>query len=747
MVRIVLPSGGRAVSMFLLSGCCCGTPTDPCRDDWADYFNLARYEYADTPGGAASVALVERHKAWVSSQWDYELELSGDGSFTVEAAPPAGELVVGTKLNPSTVDAGVTVRRADSADNISLVYIGSDDHELRQGSTVLATVNFNTIPGFRLVLKTPLSTTTDIEVWGFDAITGDPVLQHTEVGVTWVPPESVWNVGLITEGANSQFIYFEGLPCPRVCESPPVCIPAQELDNPAPVPPISWTCDFPAFVREVDCAVYPESFTAIPMQHASALDWLDLLPTPGWITPPAGGNFWDNVTGWEDILSATACDYIGVMESGIPVNLGVCGGPTLAGYPTLYEDRPPGTFAVKYIGVCGGAGPVPNSYGEYTYDFSGTREWGVSAFKISIQSYNFGDIVAPDWKFRIGAYYGMTVQHPSDGGNGVIYLSSWIDFSSADYIEGDYVLTKYQEAVNCTATPGTLTVTAHRPGSVPIDQRVLQCHDPACVPPVTPQVGQEYILDLVLDDGTDPYEHRVCMGVSFNETTGSWEWTGFTDHWGHPTCGTIPLTDYKIHCVEPQEGAEKQWMLEVTNTNGTSRIPLSEDPVLGFVFDGTVGNMCPPSTWDVLGYNWITAVGGHQFGWCDMPLCDGNWFRASITVNCSGGTVSGSALLLPTSGYPPGVDPMTVMGTVYVGQPSFGRTLWLWSDGAGYVFRFYNGETDTGINPIGGSFSCDLGGGATLDPGSASWSWSNSADPLGVCSGVTGSATMSVTWT
>lgn len=697
------------MSIFLLSGCCCGGP--PCvthKDEWESYYNLLRYQLADTPGGSTPISV----DGWVPG---VSVSLDGEGSFTVDIAAPTAALEVGSLITSLGVgaSAGVTVRRADSADSISLWWLGGTSWELRQGSTVLESI-VHAAGAFKLVLKTPLDPTTDVEVWIGAS------LVHTESAVAFVAPSELWHVGLITEG-EATFSYLETTPCPKIidCEPPGGCLPTVGTVEP-PIVPVVWSFSVPAINNlsgDTECDLWGDDDFVLVNKWASV--GYDYFDSNQWRTPIQTIDNVDPLPGDAEVYPLM-CEWIAVIPS-FDHRVFECSGE-------IPPAVPPGKLPVKWITCAFGnaAGNHPTSAGTLG-----------PAWMLTLQYRNLGTLLAPDMEYRVW----LSKQDVT--GSTADYLGAWVKYNAADIISGAFVLSLVQNS-GCDDLPATITVTAG--GEDAIARRVLECWDTACTPPVTPQPGFEYILDLIFDDGTDIYERRVCMGVSFDEATGSWEWSGFIDPWGHPTCGTIPLSDYKIHCVEPEEGALKQWVLSIENTNGVERIPLSEDPMLGLVFDGTVDNMCPPSTWSVLGYNWTTATEGHQFGWCDMPLCDGNWFSAAITVNCSSGTVNGSALLLPTSGFPPGINPLTVMGTAYVGSV-FGRTIWLWSDGAGYVFRFYDGITDTGINPIGGSFSCDIGGGATLDPGSASWSWTNSADPLGVCSGITGSASMSVTWT
>src|SRR5690606_2595263 len=89
--------------------------------------------------------------------------------------------------------AGVTIRRADSSDNISLWWLGGTSWELRQGSTVLESLA-HAAGAFKLVLKTPLDPTTDVEVWIGAS------LVHTESAVAFVAPSELWHVGLIVDG-------------------------------------------------------------------------------------------------------------------------------------------------------------------------------------------------------------------------------------------------------------------------------------------------------------------------------------------------------------------------------------------------------------------------------------------------------------------------------------------------------------------------------------------------------------------
>lgn len=736
------------MSGLLLSGCC-----NPCagggacvthRDEWESYYNLLRYQLADTPGGSTPVALVG-WEPYPSPPGRY-VELEGEGSFTIDIAAPTGELMVGAAIYTLGVgaSAGVTIRRADSSDNISLWWLGGTSWELRQGSTVLESISHAGSGEFRLILKTPLAGTTDVEVWLPHAMTGLPELVHTESAVAFVAPSELWHVGLIVDG-EAAFDYLESSPCPKIidCEPPGGCLATVGAEVP-PVVPVVWTMSVPAIGNDgmgfSDCTPFgDDDFALVRIENVVGYDY---ATTKQWEWALATFDPFGTIlgNGDPDIIGPT-CGWLAVIPS-FDHRVFECSGE-------IPPAVPAGKIPVRWTECAFGSDSsnTPTAAGKQG-----------NTWLLGIQWRNVGTEVAPDMEYRV-----VMEMHTPFGTIGD-YIGAWVKYDAADVIGGSFVLSNTY-TFGCTL-PATITVTAG--GQDEIARRVLECWDTACEPPVTPQPGTCYLLniDLVDADGF-PWRMVANLGVNFDEATGSWYWEGGVSPHpladDHDTCGPMQFGFAKIHCIEPGEGIAKTWVLDVTYDGQTERFVMSDDPELGLVWEGTTDIICSGQTWDFFAWGLHAPTGTYQFGSCEWSVCHDPMLYiipAAFSTECDGGAGytqhHGYLTFVPTSPMPWMTAPS---GTVFYSPLPYG-----YPGPAGGIFLYVESGTvrlqivDGQLEPLQDLFAsvgytCDgtNGNRPIIDdtsPISYLWGFPSpvTSDPFGICSGTTGFGSWSVSF-
>lgn len=672
---------------------CCGCAGKQCTrrynfDDSLSSMDVAQFRAYDDPGGSTPVTVY----------WDYgaeELDIEGEGCYAVEIIPASVTLntihVAAMVAALTTGSVGVTIRRPESAESISLWWLGGTSYELRHGTTVLESITHTAATDeLKLELTTPKDPTTDVLVYIGGA------LVHTESAVAFVMPD-VLNLGVAIDG-EATVDWVEVSPCP------PVCGTSSDCDAIAGVPiPKIWTVEVPATTDSGSgCTGYCESFAGtfrlLARKEVSFIGpAFDL--SGDWVWQTAGVSFLDN-----DVLADLTCAFVQIRD-------------TKDGGEAYWIANNPGSYSQPINAMDPATWPIESRMfcvdpAHPTMPYLTDLDWQVLAWVFGFEL----DPLNPTTNYRLSmvTYYRV----PVGGGGapaqyGVKYSSAYYLTSDPTPLQGgpitlnlDGTLDGSPGTTGCTF-PATVTVT---PGT---DAEFMgRLCETGCDPPVTPQPGQNLCMQVTLADAdATPINYSVTMVVSFNEATGSWEWAGsLIDPWEHPTCGTIPASDYKIHCVEPEEGAAKQWVLDITTSNGTSRIVLSDDPTFGLVFDGTSNVFCSGETWDVfVFFPAIYPPTTDIFG-CEDTTCRLEGWCISADPACGMGTCTSNPYgnhLSATSSNPPGVA--SKIGTAFTGPypltvPS-GHRVWLWEDGGGVHLGVWNGSMMIDAVPV--DIDCD----------------------------------------
>lgn len=645
------------MSGLLLSGCC-GCAGKQCTRRYEfDAYPYLQWDLVDDPAGSTPVAIT----------WDDangRLDIEGEGSATVQVTGNPKTISVAAEIQSLTSgSAGVTVRRVDSSESISLWWMGGTSYELRHGTTVLESIVGSGSGEVKVELATPREATTDVLVY----IGG--TLAHTETAVAFVMPD-VLHLGMIVDG-EATFEWAEISPCPIYdCRLPAFeCLSAMGSSVTPPVLPAVWTMSVPAIANlsgDIDCDLWGDAdFVLLERWGTVGYDNVDGT----WETPISVVSDMAPLPGDAEVY-LFACSWIAVIPT-FDTKLTECAG--VANPPPIPSNRVPVQWVNCPFGTA--TGNHPSSVG-----LDGPT------WMVVVQYRNVGTEISPDLEFRV-----RLSKHESIGST-ADYVGSWEKYNSTAIVSGSRVLSLVQNS-GCDDLPATITVTAG--GELELARRILEC-DETCEPPVTPVPGCMQVT--LVDEADTPISYSVPMVVAYNEATGSWEWTGSIGSWEHPTCGTIPLSSYKIHCVEPQEGAAKQWVLDITTTNGTSRISLSDDPTFGPVFDGTANVFCPAETWDVFAIFPVSQEPETDIFGCEDTTCQLEGYCISGAASCDTGTCAQNSFgnfLGATSGNPPGVS--SKIGDAFTGPypvafPS-GYNVWLWKDGGGIHLAVYNGTT------------------------------------------------------
>ena len=647
-------------------------------DDSLGSMDVAQFRAYDDPGGTTPVTVY----------WDYgaeELDIEGEGCYAVEIIPASVTIktihVAAMVTALTTGSVGVTIRRPESDESISLWWLGGTSYELRHGTTVLESITHTAATDeLKLELTTPKDPTTDVLVYIGGA------LVHTESAVAFVMPD-VLNLGVAIDG-EATVDWVEVSPCP------PVCGTSSDCDAIAGVPiPKIWTVEVPATTDSGSgctdyCASFAGTFRLLTIKELAALVWFDDGATP----MPANW-YWrtGEVSDYRaHIFGDFYCAFAQIRNTkGVDVSYWLDYNPAVYGQPENAID--PAAWPIDARLICHDP-PHPS------FPYSGVGGTGLElAWVLGFEL----DPINPTANYRLSL---VTLYRRSDIAGiaeyGVKYSSSYYLTSDPTPLQGGPITLNLDGSLDGAPLttgcefPATVTVT---PGT---DAEFMgRLCETGCTPPVTPQPGQAYCMSVTLVDEADtPITYSVSMVAGYNETTGSWEWTGFIDSWEHPTCGMMDLATHKIHCVEPEEGASKQWVLDITTSNGTSRIPLSDDPEFGPVFDGTADVFCPTETWDVFaGMPNVLEDTADIFGCFDAGCYVEGWCIGGV-ASCDTGTCANNTFgnhLSATASNPPGVA--SKIGDAFTGPYPIavpaGYKVWLWEDGGGIHLAVYNGTT------------------------------------------------------
>lgn len=726
------------MSGLLLSGCC-GCAGKQCTrryefDDTMGAADTAQFRAYDDPGGTTPVTVY----------WDYgagELDIDGEGCYAVEiisASVTLNTIHVAAMVSSLTSGSvGVAIRRPESAESISLWWMGGTSYELRHGTTVIESIVGSGSGEIKLELTTPKDPTTDALVY----IGG--TLAHTETAVAFVMPD-VLNLGVAIDG-EATVDWVEVSPCPKVCNA------ASDCDAIAGVPiPKIWTVEVPSTTGSgTGCPDYCESFAGtfrlLARKEVSFIE-----PGEGfleWYWRTAGVNFLDHA-----ILGDMFCSFVQIRDT-------KDGGEAywIAHNPGSYTQplntMDPATWPIETRVFC-----VDPAHPTIPY-LSGSDDQ-VLAWVLGFEL----DPINPTANYRLSM---VTYYQGQDTGAGIPQYG--VKYSSAYYLTSDPApLAGGPITLNLDGTldgePATTGCTF--PASVTVtpltDAEFMgRLCETGCEPPVTPQVGSEYFTWITFEDEDGGiWEYPTCLGISFNDATGSWEWSGYSDQGHvHSTCGTLPdQLDFfvKIHCVEPQEGAAKQWVMDITTPGGTARLPQVEDAELGYIFEGTSDYMCSGQTWDAvaLPVSIVNDDSAPSFGSCALSPCTALWARGDVTftdIMCPVDPVKTATIYFARGakgvGSPPGVDPNTIYNDdIYRGAWPFapGVTVWLYATSAtAYSFLLTSASSNNLASGSGG-ISCSP---ITLSDGLAPYIWSSGSDPLGACpSNPDGMADIKIEW-
>ncbi len=546
-------------------------------------------------------------------------------------------------------------------------------------------------------------------------------LVHTETAVAFVMPD-VLNLGVAIDG-EATVDWVEVSPCPTVCNMWQSCLPpGGDID--APLLPATWGLTIPKFTNESDvCEIAPDcreyyysgdfvfSGRNVSAFNLDTGQWVDLV---------------DSACGWVPIVPGR---HEGGMGTGPP---------------------PEGRWGLWHSGGC----PIDHDqWFPFTYAYDPDMT-GSTTYSLGIQWQDVGSPGSPSWEYRfqLWRFDPMIVE----------YVSAWLPIGSVAVHDAPVTLNHVQSPPGCISWPATLDIIPNGPHEA-VARQVAGC-ETACTPPVTPQPGFEYFIWLTFEDEDgDFWDYPVCLGVDYNDTTGSWEWAGLSDGGDtHPTCGALPSIEVKIHCVEPDEGESKQWVMDITSSLGTARLLQVEDPEMGNIFEGTSDYMCSGQTWDVATLP-LTVVDdlSPQFGNCNQSPCGALWLSGQATVGCNDSSYSQASFYLnraakgnpgspPSEWTIPGVDPSSIYGSdVYLGTWPFGSgyTIYVWAvDGSTYSWKVSH-SSGTNIAMSSGNITC-VGGVFGLDYTSSPYDWFGlpGGDPFGVCPGLDDSANIDIVW-
>lgn len=714
------------MSGLLANPCCgCGNKETQCarRYNFTDYPYL-QWDLVDDPGGATPVHLVWDHI-------NYQLDIEGEGSATVRATANLKTISIAAEIQSLTSgSAGVTVRRVDSAESISLWWMGGTSYELRHGTTVLESIVGSGSGEIKLELATPREATTDVLVY-----TGG-TLAHTESAVAFVMPD-VLHLGMIVDG-EATFEWVELSPCPiHDCKPYVVGCPPSDQVEIAPLMPQYWRLNVPAFEDGNEICDRTQDHTKFCYQGLYSGGHL-LLSGDNVVHV----NTSDDPGDWKDAVTPEGCIWYKVEES-----RGIDPYP----YPFSEPLTPPnGKYGTSAGAICTLIPNVPGEPLEWHYErvagWQVRTEWRNTA--------TFPDPPVYEHRFVLTCVISYT--HEPNGG---VNLTEWVDYNSAWFSttsvenhDQDITLTRDGDGhtSRCLYVPFPETLTIKPVGSTAIDydtfKPIVGCGE-SCEPPMTPVTGVEYFTWITFEDENgELWEYPTCLGIAYNETTGSWEWSGSsTQGHVHSTCGVLPDDilgfQVKIHCVEPAEGASKQWVMDITTPGGTARLLQVDDVVHGYIFEGAADNMCSGETWNVAASP-LTRVDQESapgFGTCYLSPCGAMWARADVTIYCSDGLRKASLYLARSGkgggGSIPGVNPNDIYNDdFYRGKWPFDNSLdaWLWAtSGSSYSFKITRADGSYVIGSGSMILSCDP---LTLDDTLFPWAWSGQPeDPLGAC--------------
>ncbi len=694
---------------------CCGGSQPICVSQvnlWEDGLSL---DEVDDPDGTIPV----------DSEYDDNVNafmISGEGSVTVKVTDVIDTVHVYAHITSLVSgSAGVTIRRIDSDDSISLWWLGGTSYELRQGSTVLESIVGSGLTAkMKLELSTPLSTTTDVLVYIND------VLVHTEIGVAFTLPD-ILNLGLVVSGEAS-VIELEVKPCYIPCRlSDYVCsdlglptfwkVEASGIGNPTgtPIPCSDGVTTFDP------CVVLNGTYRCANQRRVVA-NFEGPGSEPAWFIDPFG-------TG-----PNTLWPYC-VFPSTMPGPFAAYSEMATSGGMKPLPPVPLGKLPYMGRGINGANDTLPPPYdcegdlrssGYSVTTMAGTCEVGVDTEPGGTPLEDgFGNPLA-----RVHVVFRMMVDDTPEPWWVTIRYSKDFRIDTTDFLTDNLTL-DFESSDGCGSYPSTVTII---PDPVDTDEdktyakMLLGCERSDCTPPVAPQLGSCYIINITLaDEDGGVWEYQLPLGVQFNENTGGWEWSGGTlgDYpYIHDTCGPLPDFDIKIHCVESEEGEAKQWVLDFTTDDSSDRFPMTwqdESQTLP-EFEGETGLMCSGETWDFYAHNFHLATENLEFGTCEWPPCGssniGPIIPAHIEAICSGeiGSEGGSGPLvfMASPGLPTNVDPNDVDGTSFFAPLPSGL-----NDGVVTSAYLYveNGTakvqlTDSSGNPVPDmtatiSYSCD----------------------------------------
>lgn len=509
---------------------------------------------------------------------------TGDGSLTLLIDPPTGNKVISVEAllidDTTQTESGVTIRRADSDSNISLVRVWAvtDGYELRQGSTVLEAFTAAGTTQVKLIIKTPLAGTTDVECW----VGG--VLAHTEAGVTFSVPDEL-NVGLIAlDGGEWDWVKVSPCPAGSSCAPYNVCSDAAA--------PMFWSLNADGVGGDAGSPATgcESSNECLGLQG----DWiLASAPMAGFLVNDEFGDILPQqwATG-SDLL----CSY----------------------RPVAYPE--------KYLQLIG-------KYKEQFPPFEETPELPSGVLPqiyhvpCGISALESGKWIATDRTNQAifgnrGEYFPWTAAIVEDGGQFKVtcgaVLAWTTDFSGNNWEEPPDVFASYESALfdsthdftvdpivlnlissgGCTF-PATITLTPN--GDLRVFRYAAGCPEETCVPPLDPNASA-MMTGIVTPGTSTATDNGFCgfLEASFNEDTLSWEWLGVMTFDADqepcgPTQSLVNTFNVQIKCMERVEGEGRRWWLIVSGPNGPDEyLPIENITEGQFSGEasGTINNIC-----------------------------------------------------------------------------------------------------------------------------------------------------------
>ena len=506
----------------------------------------------------------------------------GIGSLTKEVTPnPIYISVSATVYDPGgSTSTGVTIRRADSDSNISLVRVWGtvDGFELRKGSTVLEafTASSGSSPTIKIKIPDLTGATVDVECYV------DGVLIHTETGVAFSLPERL-NLGLIAEDVGG-WTSAGMSPCP---------LPGCGSDNTCPIP-ISWKVnvsgvagDLNQVHRDAEGQIYYCACDRHPffpdkpiLPNCDVINGMYRVLNDKYVSYvtnfSSGGSAW-TIAG-DELNCSTASSVFGTRKyqaNAVPSPYSPEGT-----YPakSAYVDRTLQTFSI-----------YPPCGFRFTHTWVNFAGFGAIAPAVTV---SYGDDLLGGGKVIAARLY-ISLGSGNADGCGLATGALVATYESAveptdDLINEPIMLSLVHSTELCDSVPGSLTLTPQ--GEDDTFTRVLLGCESPCFPLATD--GIQVVTGHFGGVGVSFCEE---LTKTFNETTQSWEWMASTifDTTGNdPDCGVINV-DFAIKCLAKEEGQARQWWFIISHAGQDTYLPY--EPTAPEIFEGSASgtvNVC-----------------------------------------------------------------------------------------------------------------------------------------------------------